>query len=107
MILLRMGLYLSVAMASMATWLSWQAGYPMEVAFVRGVVAFMAVSFVAYLAELVVITAPIPRGRTHMGATTDRDPSLRSADGVGSSDEPVDLPAVRASRDASGDSRAA
>lgn len=52
MLLLRIGLYLAVAMAALATWLSWQAGYPMEVATVRGVVAFMAVSFVAYLARV-------------------------------------------------------
>lgn len=33
-------------------------GFPVEVAMVRGVIAFMAVAFAGYLAELVVVTAP-------------------------------------------------
>ncbi len=39
-------------------WLSWSAGFPAEVALLRGLIAFMAINFVAYLGELVVATAP-------------------------------------------------
>lgn len=107
MIILRAGLYLAMAVACLATWLSWQAGYQLEVATVRGVVAFMAVSFIAYLAELVVMTAPMPRGRARVDTGSDGDPGTWRAGTVGTSDEPVNLPAVRAARDAAGDSRAA
>ncbi|MGE3855638.1 MAG: hypothetical protein AB7G21_01625 [Dehalococcoidia bacterium] len=45
-------------------------GFPIEVALVRGAVAFMALAFVGYLGELVVVTAP-PRERAADRPTTD------------------------------------
>jgi hypothetical protein len=107
MLILRAGLYLAAAMACVASWLSWQAGYAVEVATVRGLVVFMGISFVAYLAELVVMTAPLPNQRTRASANFERDPSARATDRLGDADEPVNLPAVRATRDAAGESRAA
>jgi hypothetical protein len=102
MVILGAGLYLSAGLGALATWLSLGAGYPMEVAAVRGLLAFMAVGFVAYIAELVVMTAPPPAVRTaaaHEGADDAGDEDL---------EEPVSLPAMRAERDAAaGDRRAA
>ena len=63
MTLLRYGLYAAIGLAVLATWLSSSAGYPIEAALLRGLIAFMAGSFVAYFAELVVMTAP-PVART-------------------------------------------
>lgn len=107
MLFLRVGLYLAMAMACVATWLSWQAGYPVEVATLRGLLAFMAISFVAYVVELVVMTAPLPDHRIRASGEANRDPSTRATDGIDGPHEPVSLPAVRAVRDAAGESRAA
>lgn len=100
MLILRAGLYVAVGTAALTTWLSAEAGYPIEVAMVRGLLAFMAASLVAYAAELVVLTAPPPARPQHPAALdeyeTDDD-----------DDEPVNLPAVRAERDAALDERRA
>ncbi len=103
MTLLRYGLYIAVAFAVLATWQSTAAGYPIEVALLRGLIAFMASSLVAYFAELVIMTAPPvarPSARAHRGAVRDEDEYEAS--------QPVSLPAIRAERDAAVDeSRAA
>ncbi len=97
MLILRIGLYIAIAMAALATWMSSSAGYPIEVAMVRGLLAFMACSLVSYFAELVVMTAPPPVRPVH-AAVADDDEST----------QPVSLPAIRSERDSAlDDSRAA
>lgn len=58
MVVLKLGLYLAAAAWAWVSWASWSAGYPQEVALLRGMVAFGAVSLLAYAGELVVATAP-------------------------------------------------
>lgn len=113
MLILRIGLYAAIAMAALATWASTSAGYPIEVAMVRGLLAFMGGSFVAYLAELVVMTAPPP---ARLNEHADRA-DVEYADDYDEDEhdervEPVSLPAIRTERDterdaALDDSRAA
>lgn len=55
---MRVGLYLAASAALYVGWTSAEAGYHVEVAMLRGLIAAMAVGFVAYLGELVVMTAP-------------------------------------------------
>jgi hypothetical protein len=99
MLILRIGLYIAVGMAALATWMSASAGYPIEVAMVRGLLAFMACSLVAYFAELVVMTAPPPAGPVHAAVADDDEDE---------STPPVSLPAIRSERDSAlVDSRAA
>lgn len=78
MLILRSGLYVAMALALYTTWASSNAGYPIETAMLRGLLAFMAGSFVAYLAELVVMTAPVkqlrdPQGGAGENGAHDRD----------------------------------
>ena len=40
------------------SWASWSAGYPPEVALLRGLVGFMATALVGYAGEFIVATAP-------------------------------------------------
>ncbi len=40
------------------SWASWSAGYPPEVALLRGLVGFMATALVGYVGEFIVATAP-------------------------------------------------
>ena len=115
MLILRVGLYVSIALAVLATWTSSSVGYPIEVAMVRGLLAFMAGSLVSYVAELVVMTAPPPAHASnhaqhhadHVEYADDDD-----ADEYDERMEPVSLPAIRNERDterdgALDDSRAA
>ena len=101
MLILRIGLYVSIGMAALATWMSSTSGYPIEVAMVRGLLAFMAGSLVSYVAELIVMTAPPPQ----------RLPGVRAHDDEDDDDvrpQPVSLPAIRSERhSALDDSRAA
>lgn len=60
MYVLRLALIGAALACAYVGWASWSAGYTPEVAMVRALVAFMVVSFVGYLAELVV--AGQPRG---------------------------------------------
>ena len=60
MLLMRLGLTLAAVAALLVSVGSWLAGYPTEVAILRGLVAFVGISLVAYLAELVVATTPPP-----------------------------------------------
>ncbi len=108
MLILRAGLYLAVLVALYVTWASRGAGYPIEVAALRGLIAFMAVTFVAYLAELVVITAPVPeRARGARGQTDDDGALDEGDDDEAGADEPATLPAVRAEREIAADQRRA
>ena len=100
MLILRFGLYVAIAMAVLATWSSSTSGYPIEVAMVRGLLAFMACSLVSYVAELIVMTAPPPRQLPKVVTHDDED------DDEGT--QPVSLPAIRSERDSAlDDSRAA
>jgi hypothetical protein len=56
--ILGLGLMLSGLAVLGVSWLSYAAGYPVEVALLRGLLAFIAVNFLAYLGELIVATAP-------------------------------------------------
>lgn len=60
MLIMRLGLTVAALGFLIATIGSMRAGYPAEMALVRGLLSFMALSFVAYLGELVVVTAPLP-----------------------------------------------
>lgn len=60
MLIMRLGLVIAGLGFLIATVGSMRAGYPAEMALVRGLLSFMALSFVAYLGELVVVTAPLP-----------------------------------------------
>ncbi|MSP21506.1 MAG: hypothetical protein EXR66_00515 [Dehalococcoidia bacterium] len=40
------------------TWTSWAGGYPPELALVRGVGGFMAMSLLGFIAELAIATSP-------------------------------------------------
>ncbi len=53
---LRLGLIVAGLAFGYVTWASWAAGYYPEIAMFRGLLAFMAVSFIGYLGELVVST---------------------------------------------------
>jgi hypothetical protein len=69
---LRIGLLLGALGFLYVSWASYDAGFPVEVALVRGVLSFMAVGFVAYLGELVVATAPPrPAAQLSAGAAAD------------------------------------
>ena len=105
MTLLRYGLYAAIGFAVLATWLSSSAGYPIEAALLRGLIAFMAGSLVAYFAELVVMTAPpVARPSSRVSHDVDEDDDEYDYE----ANEPVSLPAIRAERDAAVDeSRAA
>ena len=61
MAILHLGLALGAAAFLYVGWASWNAGYGPEIAVVRGLIAFMAVTFVGYIGELIVATAPPAR----------------------------------------------
>jgi len=71
--ILRIGLIVGSLGFLYVTWASNQAGYPIEVALVRGVLAFMALSFVAYLGELVLATSPPVAARPQADAYAGAD----------------------------------
>ncbi len=102
MLILRAGLYVSALAAVYTTWASTGAGYAIEVAMLRGLLAFMAVTFVAYLAELVVLTAPPARTRSQ-----ETHPAGAGAEDDLAEGQPTSLPAVRAERDVAADERRA
>ena len=59
---LSIGLVIGAVIGAFVAGGSLDAGFPVEVAIVRGVIGFMAVAVAGYLGELVVVTAP-PRPR--------------------------------------------
>lgn len=63
--ILRLGLIGGSLAFLFVGWASWSAGFPVEVAAARGTVAFMGVSFIAYLGELVIATAPAATEAAH------------------------------------------
>jgi len=89
MIVLKLGLYLAVVGWGWVSWASWSAGYPPEVALLRGMVAFGAVSLLAYAGELIVATAPPARAKPNLDVGR---PDQRAADDPGGDDVPDELP---------------
>jgi hypothetical protein len=80
------------------SWESWSAGFPVEVALLRGLIAFMAINFVAYVGELIVATAPPRPPRAEPEAVAPEEPvALRAPAGrdaapaIESGREPVPL----------------
>lgn len=95
--LLRFGLNAGAAAVVIASAASWMAGYTVEVALLRGLLAFPLVAFAAFFAELVISTAsPLERAT---GAT--------EAGGPSDAGQPVDLAQARADRNASAERQAA
>jgi hypothetical protein len=99
MLILRFGLTIAALGCLVATFESSRAGYPIEIAIVRGLLAFMALSFVAYLGELVIATAPPPKAAAPSGdgrEGTDGSAIAAADDQVEGPtqrpDEPVRLP---------------
>lgn len=68
-------------------WASWSAGYTPEVAALRALVAFMAVNFVGYMGQLIVVTQPPKR------AVEEEESTAQAAD-AGSADGPPALEIV-------------
>ena len=68
MVILRVGLIVGALAFLYVGWASWSAGYPPEVASVRAAVAFVAVTMVAYVGELIVATAPSDAQHAAQGA---------------------------------------
>ena len=70
---LQLGLAFAGAAFLYISWASWAAGYGPEVAVLRGLIGFMAVSLVGYIGELIVATAPPPAQRLPEQATAPED----------------------------------
>lgn len=62
MLLLKSGLKLAVVAALFAGVASVVLGYPTEMAILRALVVWGVIAFVAFIAELVVATTPVPPG---------------------------------------------
>ncbi len=77
-------LQLALAFAGVAflyvSWASWAAGYGPDVAVLRGLIGFMAVSLVGYVGELIIATAPPPAQRLPEQAAATDDGSAASAE---------------------------
>ena len=89
MVVLRLGLTIAALAFVWAFVLGLRAGFPPELALVRAALVFMAVSFVAYVGELIIATAP-PRK-----ATKSRAEVGEGTEGVGvesADDESETLP---------------
>lgn len=96
--LLRFGLNAGAVVVIIASVASWMAGYTVEVALLRGLLAFPLVAFAAFFAELVVATAS--------PAETARG-SVAASAGAPEEEQPVDLAQARIDRDASAERQAA
>lgn len=97
MLVLRAGLYVAGVGALFTAWASLGAGYPAEVAILRGLVAFMAMSVLGYAGEIVVATAPPARRReATVQAEAEHHRVNEEAEGGESGMAPVSLEAVRA-----------
>ena len=80
-------LQLALAFAGVAflyvSWASWAAGYGPDVAVVRGLIAFMAVSLVGYIGELIIATAPPSAQRLpEQAAAPGDEPAAPAESGV-------------------------
>lgn len=82
MAVMHLGLAISGIAFLYVGWASWSAGYTPEVAAVRALIAFMAVNFVAYIGQLIVVTQP-PK------PATEESESEASVDAGSSDDRPA------------------
>ncbi len=77
-------LQLGLAVAGVAfvyvSWASWAAGYGPDVAVLRGLIGFMAVSLVGYIGELIIATAPPPAQQLSDQAAASEDGPAASAE---------------------------
>ncbi|MPZ98543.1 MAG: hypothetical protein GEU80_04235 [Dehalococcoidia bacterium] len=97
MLMMRIGLLAASVAFAFTTWASWDAGFPPELALLRGGLAFMAASFVAYLGELVIATAPPapPRTAVEVPANTASPPNPSQDEAArDGADASVDAPAA-------------
>ena len=53
-----LGLIVAAGALLFVSWASWAAGFPVETAVLRGSVAFIALSFLAYIGGLIAISGP-------------------------------------------------
>lgn len=84
-----MGLTIAALMFLGSFALGLRAGFPPEIALVRAALAFMAVSFVAYVGELIIATAPLQKttkSQAEVGEGTE------GADAQSADDESETLP---------------
>lgn len=89
MLVLRLGLTIA-ALAFLGSFaLGMRAGFPPELALVRAALAFMAVSFVAYVGELIIATAP-PQKTTESQA--EGGEGTEGAEELSADDESETLP---------------
>lgn len=92
MAVLQLGLILGGIAFAGVSWASWTAGYGPEVAVVRGLVAFMAASLVAYAGAVVVVTAP-PLSSRHSAGMPQPQPALPPGAGAPGGAEDAERPA--------------
>ena len=59
MIVMKIGLYAGSLAFVGVTWSSWSVGYAPELALVRGLLGFIAMTAVGYVGAIVVVTAPL------------------------------------------------
>lgn len=77
----RAGLLLAAITGVGVTWAAWSAGDLVEIALVRGLLGMMAVAFLGYVGELVVLTAPddLAAESERTAGARDRDTSMARA----------------------------
>jgi len=96
MLVMRFGLMVAALGFLVATVGSVRAGYPIEMALVRGLLSFMALSFVGYLGELVIATSGAPNAATAGGDGRGGSDGTQ----IGSADDQVEGPRQRATEPA-------
>ena len=89
MVLLEVSLVIATSVCFFVAGGALDRGFPIEVALARGLVAFIAVSFMGYLGELVVSTAPFYRAGAHGAERTSREPA-----GERARSQPLALPSA-------------
>ena len=65
---MRLGLIISAGSFLFVSWASWAAGFPVETAVLRGSIAFIALSFLAYIGGLIAISTPPAAAATDTSA---------------------------------------
>ena len=99
--ILRIGLVGGALCCLYVTWASWSAGFLVEAALLRGLLAFIAMSFVAYLGELVVATAPPASAPAGTEESAVADPAVdEGSDLEAAGRAPIPLRPVREEREA-------
>jgi len=73
MVVMKIGLYAGALAFVGVTWASWSVGYAPELALVRGLFGFMAMSAVGYVGAIVVVTAPRATASPAAAAAPERE----------------------------------